>query len=615
MTTAAPLTPEQAAALRQLEAASQRLQIGRPDEARAILEQVLRVAPRSSDALHLYGVSLRRMGDVIGAELPVRQAISVDKRQPAYHVTLGDILQQLGWPDKAEASYRVALALNRLYPPAARQLALLLNDLGRPDEALQTVTPLVAGGLVADHGLLNAQAGALKGLGRLDEALKVYERTVLVAPTSGVAEHNLAAVLGDLGRSEEAEAAARRALAKGVDAAETRLVHARALLAIGRFDEAETAFQEALNRSPFYMDAHRDFAQLIWMRTEDKDQATARIDAGLRSDPGAVGLRQLKARVLTFAGDAAGADTVLRDAVARHPDDAELLKSAAQAAMDVGDAERGLAGALKAQGLSAPGDAHAATFVCEALLALGRADEAAGIAEDLSRRFPHAQQALAYLATAWRLMRDERYRALYDYDAFVRPWTIETPKGWSSLAAYLADLTESLNGRHQLKTHPLDQSLRQGSQLAHVLQTDNPAVRALPQALDGPIRAHMAALGRGKDPLRARNTGRYDFKGVWSVKLRPGGGRHVDHLHPEGWLSSACYIDLPGAVAGEGRQGWIKFGEPGVPTRPKLEAEHFVKPEPGLLVLFPSYMWHGTVPFEGTESRLTVAFDLVPGKV
>jgi hypothetical protein len=29
-------------------------------------------------------------------------------------------------------------------------------------------------------------------------------------------------------------------------------------------------------------------------------------------------------------------------------------------------------------------------------------------------------------------------------------------------------------------------------------------------------------------------------------------------------------------------------------------------------VLFPSYMWHGTVPFESFQSRITVAFDIVP---
>jgi hypothetical protein len=42
-----------------------------------------------------------------------------------------------------------------------------------------------------------------------------------------------------------------------------------------------------------------------------------------------------------------------------------------------------------------------------------------------------------------------------------------------------------------------------------------------------------------------------------------------------------------------------------------LPPEHLVKPEPGLLVLFPSYMWHGTVPFASEQKRLTCAFDIV----
>ncbi|MEO8925573.1 MAG: putative 2OG-Fe(II) oxygenase [Caulobacteraceae bacterium] len=47
-------------------------------------------------------------------------------------------------------------------------------------------------------------------------------------------------------------------------------------------------------------------------------------------------------------------------------------------------------------------------------------------------------------------------------------------------------------------------------------------------------------------------------------------------------------------------------------TQPPLPPEHFVKPEPGLLVLFPSYMWHGTVQFSGDQPRLTIAFDVAP---
>jgi hypothetical protein len=29
-------------------------------------------------------------------------------------------------------------------------------------------------------------------------------------------------------------------------------------------------------------------------------------------------------------------------------------------------------------------------------------------------------------------------------------------------------------------------------------------------------------------------------------------------------------------------------------------------------VLFPSYFWHGTVPFQSDQPRVTVAFDAVP---
>jgi hypothetical protein len=131
-------------------------------------------------------------------------------------------------------------------------------------------------------------------------------------------------------------------------------------------------------------------------------------------------------------------------------------------------------------------------------------------------------------------------------------------------------------------------------------RVDDPVVRALFPAIEGPIRRHIAAIGEG---------GGYRFHGSWSARLAPN-GFHVNHLHPMGWISSACYIALPAAVD-LGHQGWIQFGEPGVPTAPALAAEHLVKPEPGLLVLFPSYMWHGTVPFSGGEPRLAVAFDLL----
>jgi uncharacterized protein (TIGR02466 family) len=193
-------------------------------------------------------------------------------------------------------------------------------------------------------------------------------------------------------------------------------------------------------------------------------------------------------------------------------------------------------------------------------------------------------------------------------------YEVEPPSGWASREAFLADLGAALDRHHVMKEHPAQQSLRHGTQTTYRLTgSSEPAVGAFFAALDAPVRAYLARLGTGDDPLRRRNTGAYRIVGAWSVRLRPG-GFHLDHMHHEGWLSSAFYVETPErALAGEGREGWLRLGHPPFPTVPELPAERYVRPQPGRLVLFPSYMWHGTMPFTTDERRMTMAFDLLPG--
>jgi hypothetical protein len=253
----------------------------------------------------------------------------------------------------------------------------------------------------------------------------------------------------------------------------------------------------------------------------------------------------------------------------------------------------------------------AATVLCMANLAVGRADTAASIALRLRQDWPLDQLPVALLATAWRLLGDPRYEELYDYERLVQVHPLETPAGWPSLPAYLSDLASHLRDLHRLRGHPIGQSLRGGVQTGQSLaRLEDPVIRALFAVMDAPIRDYIAMLRQTRDVLGRRASEGYRFSGAWSALLRPN-GYHTDHLHPLGWISSACHIETPPSIE-HGREGWLKFGEPGVPTVPALAAEHFVKPRAGHLVLFPSYMWHGTVPFSGEAPRLSVAFDLLP---
>jgi len=263
---------------------------------------------------------------------------------------------------------------------------------------------------------------------------------------------------------------------------------------------------------------------------------------------------------------------------------------------------------------AAPEDSRILENVVAILLSRGNAADATPFIRTQRARDPFSQSWLAYEATAARLLELPRYRELYDYTRLVQSYKVEAPAPWASMHDLNAALATVLTARHPFATHPLDQSLRNGSQTARSLLTDSdPAIQAILRAFEAPIERYRQLLGTHSDhPLSSRNTGSARFSGAWSVQLRRE-GFHVNHVHPQGWISSAYYVSVPAEVADASvMSGWIKFGEPRFPV-PGALPECFIRPEPGLLVLFPSYMWHGTNPIHGSEPRTTIAFDAVPG--
>jgi uncharacterized protein (TIGR02466 family) len=161
--------------------------------------------------------------------------------------------------------------------------------------------------------------------------------------------------------------------------------------------------------------------------------------------------------------------------------------------------------------------------------------------------------------------------------------------------------------------HPLDQSLRGGTQTARGLLSDpDPLIRLYLAQLAKPLAEYQAAIGHDSaHPMLARNTGPARLTGSWSVRLRRG-GFHVNHIHPQGWISSAYYVSVPEEIADPTmKSGWLKFAEPRFPM-PSGGPLRLIQPKPGRLVLFPSYLWHGTNPMAGDEPRLTIAFDALP---
>lgn len=457
-----------------------------------------------------------------------------------------------------------------------------------------------------------ARARECRAAGQGDDALRLYRQAAEIAPGEAAVAHGLAALLGDMSHFAEAEEWAARAVRAG-GSAESLLVLARARQANGDLEAAERTFEQALEARPIYIEAHRDLAQLRWMLTADIANALDVLDRQIARQTGnALALMELKAAILLSAELPDRADEAIDQAIALAPDRAQPWIMRSRIAARQGRAEDQLAAATEALQRDRA-SADAAKAALEALLHLGRAAEAEQLAVRILQAHPGDQGVVALLTTAWRLQGDPRHDVFCAAPGLVSSRIMEPPPGWDSLPAFLADLAAVLLRRHRWKSHPLDQSLRHGSQTQEDLtQADDPVLRALFEGLRPLVARHVAALGHGQDPVRLRSNGHFRFGPAWSVALSPG-GYHADHVHPRGWMSSAFYVDLPDAMQ-QGRAGWLALGRPGIPTHPVLEPLDYIRPEPGMLAIFPSYMWHGTEMFSGNQRRLTVAFDIMPGK-
>ena len=592
---------------------SARLQAGQFRIAHDELQAIVGANPEFVEALRLLAGAKQALGDPQGAELLLRRALDLDPKWMPTMTMLGELLLTGGHAEEALPLLQRAAAGPPPYPRAALVLARHYNDTRRAALALAVAAPLCTSGK-ADAELSAQHIAALAALGRIDEAVNGYRRLAAARPDNLAVAHALAIALDRVNNLAEAGRIADQLFGRGYQSAALHQIHARSLAAQGAPERAEAALRECLRLEPRLVEAHNELAQLIWLRTGDVAQATAALDQALRIFAHDDALWAAKAAIVQGTGDARGAYDCLAPLAARAKAPPALLVRAGLAALefDAASALRLAELALR----SLPDNTPARTLRVAAQLGVGEARAALANCEPLLAESPDDQYLIALQTTAWRLLGDERYAQLCDYGKLVVPLQLEAPAPWPDLASFFVDLKTRLNRLHNPHGHAvLFQSLRRGTETTEDLsRSRDPAIQALFRSFAAPIGRYLAHIGRGSDPLRRRNGSGWRFNGSWSVRLRKS-GYHTNHVHPRGWISSACYLELPEPMRdATSDDGVLRFGEPGFATTPKLPAEYSVRPSIGMLVLFPSYFWHGTVPFSSDQTRLTVAFDVVPDR-
>lgn len=419
----------------------------------------------------------------------------------------------------------------------------------------------------------------LRSVGNFQAAVAELERANVIQP--GNAE-----VLGQLGMTlvqvDEPERAIRNleaAAAGNPGNAEVAFWLGTAWSMAGDHAAAEKAYRSAIRLNPAHVSAHRQLGNMLTKIGRFADAAVVN-EAALRLSPGDGAVLYDLAHALASSDAPEKAlgwlDPVIETGKAP-PDFSEL---AAFAAFRAGDAEDCIRR-------------------CDAIL----------------QQFPGRTTAIAYKGMALNETgQREAAAALMDMDRLVGSMIVDPPSGYDSLAGFNTALVAEIEGHPSLQYSPLNRSLTRGRSTDELFENPEGAIAAFRQVIESAVArwsqdhpidpAHPWLAQR---PRRTRI-------GCWA-NIMDRGGFHDVHFHPPGWLSGVYYPQVPPGVGDgvSGHEGWIEFGRAYYMLQSRDEPPvRLLQPQPGLIVLFPSWLGHRTIPFAEQDYRISVAFDIMP---
>ncbi|NNE58320.1 MAG: tetratricopeptide repeat protein [Hellea sp.] len=536
---------------------------------------ILKAEPGNAQALSLLSLVLRASGNFKGAHQAISEAVKIDPESAEAQVSLGSLLVMIGQRAAAGTAFKRAVEIAPTYITAIVNLGEVYMAQNDPLEALAVFEDGLR--LLEGHpALLRGRAFALQASLQYEAALEQLDQ---LPP-----EPDLMLNRGQILWESE------------------------------RYEGARECFKLAMNHAPTAIVALGNLVNLTFS-VDGMKEAQKIVDALLEENPDNIILAGSSAQILFELGDDKKAAKILSAVKAKEPHPMiEGVKANMKLAKGDADGALSIIKVIQEKGGMNAGLLKA---LVQALLMNGQGKEALKLIQQARQFDPQNQAWLADHITAARQI-GEPYAPLYDYERLVKVYEIDAPPQYDSMKDFLGDLKNALEALHHKSDAILSPSRHAGRQITHnlVFEPDK-TVQDFLKLMSKSVQDYLTHIGDAKNhPLSGRNAKKFRIARAWSVR-QEGEGFHANHIHAQSWISATFFVTGPAKKQTKAsKAGALKFGEPPFEAPDKdgkiMKPEHWVQSKAGRLVLFPSYMWHGTEKYKSTTPRLTLSFDVLP---
>jgi tetratricopeptide (TPR) repeat protein len=476
----------------------------------------------------------------------------------------------------------------------------------------------VKGGPSEAASLLN-QAIAAHQSGRLREALILYDQVLTRDQNAIEAIQNAGLALLQLGDARAAIARLKIAIFTFPNDAPCHMLLGNAYESLQQSEAAIPCFERAIELDPRDAQAHHNLA--VALNSLDRlDEAISVYGRALEIEPAYVQAHNNLAQALQLVGRFDEAIASAQTAIKLKPDFDEAYRNLGNALYDadrLDEAVKAYRQALKID----PNNIAVRMALITAFIKLTSYSEALDACDEGLRVTPGRSTLMAYKGIVLNhLGEHDAARALTDPNQLVWTTRVAVPSGFKDLDDFNKSLTNHALAKGKMivevggEYNRFQKATRDGGFVRDLQNEPKGPIAAFEQIIESATERYLDSLtiDRSHPFLASRpEQGRMD---IWGNFLGPAGNL-TSHHHPAGWLSGVYYAKIPGSInnSDPAHGGWIEFGRPH-PTIPQPETQQIrlIQPEEGVLILFPSFVFHRTLPNPTADERISFSFDLCP---
>lgn len=371
---------------------------------------------------------------------------------------------------------------------------------------------------------------------------------------------------------------------------------------LGAVKETRAYLSMAVWLSPDLPEARKNLGITLF-KEGNYQAAFSMLEAALLLDPDSTEIKVNLGVVLDKIGDSERAVKLLEEAVSVRPDYLLAKKNAG----NIYYTKRAFSQALRY--LSGLEDRRSVAQRLECLFCLGHFDQLATELRSLRHKDPYNVRAAALSSLlANQLGCDDVYGFCGNPLDFVKKMHLsDFDPDWSTrLRELLGEMDQK-----ELIWEPDTKTTRKGFQtIGNLLELSSERVNGMFELVDEAVKLYHEIYRFSSCRYITDWPKQRDYE-AWYVKLHRHGYQD-SHIHPSGWLSGVIYLKtLPQTHSNDGA---IELSLSGykLPTISEAPPQRTISPSCGDILLFPSSLFHKTIPFNAMQTRSVIAFDLQP---